>query len=209
MNSEYAKLKSIEKRNLTKAANTLIGICSGLAADGTIVDAEISFLSTWLEENYQLKESWPGDILNDALKKAGSTQPINEANRKLLFETIRYIVGHSFQDTGETTASSPAVPYDDIDNLEISGNTFCLTGEFDFGTRSECEALISSNGGQPLGSITKKTDFLVVGSRCNPDWANSTYGRKIETAIEKRNKTNRPLIISEEVWAMAIRNSKI
>ena len=45
----------------------------------------------------------------------------------------------------------------------LAGKTFVLTGELDGFTRSEAEASIRNLGGRTSSSVSKKTDFVVVG----------------------------------------------
>ena len=54
---------SIDQRNATKAAHTLLGICCGISADGSINDSEILFLRTWLREHEQVAAKWPGSMI--------------------------------------------------------------------------------------------------------------------------------------------------
>ena len=57
----------------------------------------------------------------------------------------------------------------------LSGKTFVLTGELSSFTRDEAKAMIKENGGLVSSSISKKTDYLVIGE--NP-------GSKFEKAKE-------------------------
>jgi DNA ligase (NAD+) len=45
----------------------------------------------------------------------------------------------------------------------LSGLTFVITGTLPTLSRSECQELIEQQGGRVTGSVTKKTDYLVVG----------------------------------------------
>ena len=49
-------------------------------------------------------------------------------------------------------------------------------------------------------AATAGTDVLVIGSGGNPNWAESSYGRKIEEAMLRRLDTGKPVIIDEETW---------
>jgi hypothetical protein len=58
-----------------------------------------------------------------------------------------------------------------------------------------------AKGGLPAPSITKKLNYLVIGSVGSRDWAHSTHGRKIEKAVSYRNGGAPLAIIGEEHWA--------
>lgn len=47
--------------------------------------------------------------------------------------------------------------------LTLSGKKFVVTGKFDTLSRDEIVEIIERNGGEAIGSVSKKTDFLIVG----------------------------------------------
>jgi len=49
-------------------------------------------------------------------------------------------------------------------NLFLKGKSFVFTGELDSMTRPEAQALVRKYGGHPTSSVSKKTDFVVVGT---------------------------------------------
>ena len=50
-------------------------------------------------------------------------------------------------------------------NHPVNGKTFCITGTFSIGSRSWIINQLESLGGISVGSVTKKTDILVVGEK--------------------------------------------
>lgn len=189
---------------LTRGARTLLGICSGLTADGTLNDQEIIFLRTWLAENPEVTSIWPGDVIAarvDAILADGTIMP---EERTDLLELLANIAGQEFPETGSAAPSSPAAPFDEGVEVVFSGRTFCLTGTFFFGTRAACERAIAALGGTSIGNVTGDLDYLVVGGGCSSQWANTTYGRKIETAYERKKRYGKPSVIGEETWHSAM-----
>lgn len=71
-------------------------------------------------------------------------------------------------------------------NRPFSGKTFVLTGSLDAFTRQEARKLIEDSGGRVASSVSKKTDFVVVGQ--DP-------GSKYDTALKLGVKT-----LSEKVF---------
>ena len=51
-------------------------------------------------------------------------------------------------------------------NSIFSGKSFCITGTFDMGSRPGIVAQIEKLGGKSVGSVSKKTDFLLAGRDC-------------------------------------------
>jgi len=74
---------------------------------------------------------------------------------------------------------------------KLKGKTFVLTGSLESTTRSEAERKIRMLGGHPSGSVSKNTDYLIVG--LNP-------GSKLEEAKKLRVK-----VISEKEFLKLIK----
>lgn len=51
-----------------------------------------------------------------------------------------------------------------VQGSSLAGLTFCITGTLEGISRSEAEALIESNGGKPVSSVSKKTSYLLMGA---------------------------------------------
>jgi NAD-dependent DNA ligase len=82
--------------------------------------------------------------------------------------------------------------------------TFCLTGRFALGPRKECEKEIKSLGGVLSKNVTMKTEYVVIGSIGSEAWIHSNYGRKIEKAVEYREKGHNVAIVPEDLWVQAM-----
>lgn len=52
----------------------------------------------------------------------------------------------------------------EVQGSSLAGLTFCITGTLEGMSRSEAEALIESNGGKPVSSVSKKTSYLLMGA---------------------------------------------
>ena len=63
---------------------------------------------------------------------------------------------------------------------------------------------ISELVGIAKGMVTTSLDYLVVGLMGNEDWAHSTFGRKIQQAIDFNAKSNTIAILAEDAWANAL-----
>jgi len=196
--------KSIQTHIDTKATQTLLGICSGLMADATLNNKEISYLQTWLAENKNVTNTWPGSAIASRINEIMADGIITENERSDLVSMLSEISGNYFHETGSATIESPTLPIDDDPSIFFKNMTFCFTGEFMYGTRANCERVVLRLGGMPIDNVTKKLDYLVIGSRISPMWANTTYGRKIEKAVTHRESGTELAIISEQQWFQAI-----
>lgn len=195
-------------RLLTRSAQTLLGICSGLIADGDLNDAEISFLQTWLLENQDIVSVWPGSVIADRIKSSIANGNISETDRSDLLATLRELTGTNFSETGSAQADSPAnLPVDDAVNVNFADMQFCFSGKFIYGTRETCHRTTNALGGIVAQNVAHDLDYLVIGSLIKRDWAYESYGRKIEKAAQLRQANGRPAIISEAHWTAAVKQA--
>jgi len=81
---------------------------------------------------------------------------------------------------------------------------FCFTGESAKFSREELAETVIRLGGSVVGSVSGKTDFLVVGGDGNPCWAFACYGRKIEKAMALRRDGARLVIVHENDFHDAV-----
>ena len=71
-----------------------------------------------------------------------------------------------------------------------------MTGNFS-GDRKECVADIEARGGTVQSAVSGKTDYLVIGEYASPAWKQSSYGGKIEKAVELKVLGKDVKIVSE------------
>jgi len=85
--------------------------------------------------------------------------------------------------------------------ITFDGASFCFTGTSTKASRSEIKGVIEQTGGAFSDSVTKKTDYLVIGAEGNSCWIFACYGRKFEKAISMRRSGHRISIIHEnDFW---------
>jgi len=75
---------------------------------------------------------------------------------------------------------------------KLSGKTFVLTGKLSGFTRTEVEQLIKSLGGRVLESVSKNTDYVIVGEE-----PGSKYDRAVELGIKVLNEDGLRKLIGE------------
>lgn len=185
-----------------RQVNELIGLCHGLLADGKVDQGEVEYLQKWLVTNSACQSNPIVVNLMHRVNHVLADGLVDADEGKELFETLRNFAGGDFE-LGELQKStllpldSPSPP------IVFEGAQFCFTGTFAFGSRKECEAAITSRGAS-AGSLTMRTKFLVIGVYATESWAHSSYGRKIEKAVELKAKGIPIKIISETHWVEAV-----
>ncbi|UEX77634.1 BRCT domain-containing protein [Sediminicurvatus halobius] len=88
--------------------------------------------------------------------------------------------------------------------IMFEGRAFCFTGKFLFGPRQRCEEAVMRLGATPIPRVTKQLDYLVIGGLASRDWAHTSHGRKIEKAIDLREKGHQVILLEERDWAVHI-----
>lgn len=187
-------------RNLKKSIESLLGICHGIIADNQLNDSEILFLDTWLKENVEIAQSWPGDIVAARVQQILADGIVTADEADDLKKTLAQIVGGATEDIGAVSGMATRLPIDNIDNLKFSDSLFCFTGKFIYGSRRKCETTAIERGARVADSVTRELDYLVIGTLASRDWAHTSHGRKIEHAVTLREKGASILIVAEEAW---------
>lgn len=194
----------LDKATATKAMQELLGICSGLMADAVLNDKEISYLQLWLMENQSIINQWPANAIANRITQIKADGIITDDERSGLIELLSEVSGNYFHETGAASPEGPVLPLNSAPNIFFRNTVFCFTGEFIFGNRANCEEAVLSLGSMISDRVTRKLNYLVIGTRISPSWVNTTYGRKIESAVDYQAKGIDIQIISEQQWLAAI-----
>lgn len=188
-------------RNAERDNEHLLGLAHGLIADGKLVDEEIRCLVEWMNKHEQPVRTWPASVVHDRLARALEDGVIDEEERKDLFDLLRSMVGPDFPGAiASTELPAVAAP----GPIFHSGFSFCVTGRFAFGPRRIVEKEIEGRGGFVHGAVTLGTDYLLIGSVGSRDWKHTSYGNKIEKAVQYRDRGSKILIIGEDRWVEAL-----
>jgi len=179
----------------------LIGLCKGVLSDGAVSEGEAIFLQQWLSTNKEISNLWPANIIYNRINEMLTDNILDPDEEKELLELLLEVTGGPT--LNETISSmSSTLPISTPDPLiSYEKTVFCLTGKFITGSRKQCENIIKSRGGNTCSSPTKKTNYVVIGLIGSSDWIHSTHGRKIEKAVDLRDKGHDIHIITEELWA--------
>ncbi|MCK9480161.1 MAG: BRCT domain-containing protein [Bacteroidia bacterium] len=191
---------------VTTDLQTLQGLCHGILSDGIINEKEIFDLHNWLQENEHLNTYYPYDEIRSLILSIVSDHKVDEEEKLVLKAYFNQFVKLHDKETGEQIKSETS----DVSisglctsepNVTFPGKTFCITGVLKRGNREELQKDIIKLGGIPTDSVTRKTDYLIVGDNGNPAWAFSCYGRKVEKALSMRKEGHTIMLIHEYDFA--------
>lgn len=181
----------------------VIGIAHGMMADGAINQAEAQYLQRWLDARAHVTSNPVVRVLRDriALIMADGVMDADEARD--LMATLTAFVGGELEE-GELTKSSGLPLCAPAPTMSFYAAPICFTGTFAFGPRKDCEAAVIPLGAVP-GSLTARTQYLVVGAYATESWAQSAFGRKIEKAVDMRAGGHPIRIVGEAHWVEQMR----
>lgn len=199
----FTRQSAAYRNDLNRSVGALIGISQGLLCDGHLNDEELRFLRSWLEQNEAIATAWPGDALYSRVKNILSDGLITSEERSYLTEMLQRLIGGSIEELAEPTHVSE-LAFDRTATVAIPNATFCLTGDFVFASRTQCESAIEKRGGFTSKSVTKKVAYVVVGGLGSAEWKHGSFGTKIERAIEYKRQGVPILIVHEDQWASAL-----
>lgn len=179
----------------------LHAVLGGVAADGVISEQELRGLSSWLSGHQHLARCWPYDEVCSLVSAVLADGQIDLEEHRMLMAFFAEFTAL----LDDRTVSNPLVH----DGMTVSGlcamcpeisfndSVFCFTGASQRYTRAEFGDMVSRLGGKVVNSVSKKTDYLIIGSDGNPCWAFACYGRKVERAVALRRE-GAPLLIVHE-----------
>lgn len=181
-----------------RAIDELLGACRGVAADGHVAQAEAEFLLDWISRNREVADMWPSNVLFPRIQRMLNDKTLDSEEQQELLSLLHDLAGGVVPDEEAAISASSNLPIDADVVVEIPSRVFCLTGRFMLGTRKEVTRYIADLCGTVTAHVTGETDYLVVARLGSRDWIHSTHGRKIEKAIELRDRGCRISIISEQ-----------
>ena len=183
-----------------RTIDELLGLSKGLIVDGAISEDEVIFLATWVQERRDRTSGWPFSVLSDRIARILLDGIITPEERADLLELLREITGGTQAEELSTDRSTSLPLNTPAPAIEFSHRTFCFTGKFFFGTRSACEQAVLAKDSSIHRDVLAATDFLVIGTLGSRDWIHSSHGRKIEKAVEWRERGQLIALVSEEHW---------
>lgn len=172
-----------------------------------------------IEESKQVP--WARVLFALGIRMVGETTAKKIARRfpnidQLQWATVEQLT--AIEDVGEQIASNIIAYFNDINNLEIinrlreagvqmesqeemalqsdklQGKSIVISGVFTHHTRDEYKVMIEANGGKNVGSVSKKTSFILAGENMGPEKRKKAESLGVE-------------ILSEEQFLALIQNS--
>lgn len=194
-----------EKARRDRSTDELIGLCRGILADGSVNISEATFLLDWLERHREFLGVFPFDVLHRRLSEALSDGVLDSDEERDLLEALVGTVGGETAAPGSSGSLATALPFDDpLPPVTYPNAVFVVTGTFQYGSRKAVVEAILARGGLVKPSVSGKVRFLIVGEIASRDWKHSSFGRKIEEAVELRAQGVSLSVLPEPYWRASL-----
>lgn len=166
----------------TKATQELQGFINAIKSDEVLDDEEVLSIQKWLYNNDYLVGHYPYDKVKNAIDKVLEDKIVTEDEKAYLMNLFDEL----FNPVKELIKST----------IEFNNKDFCLSGDFEHGSKKDIEEYIMSKGGTISQSVRKKTNYVVVGSLGSQVYSNGNYGTKVKKAME----SNIPVITEKQLY---------
>ena len=167
----------------TLTLQILNGILDGIVCNQKVNQKEIENLNIWLRQNDYLKDVYPYDKVLLEVNKVLEDGILTEEESNYIFDIFNEIVNPDFNDD---------------ENIDFNGKTFCLTGEFKCATKQEISKKLQELGGIEKTGVSSKLDYLIVGGVGSDAWKFGKIGGKQAKAQELNEKGANIKIIDED-----------
>jgi NAD-dependent DNA ligase len=191
-----------ERRLVERGLAEMVGLVRGVIADGAVSSDEAARIARWAKDNPDTAARWPANLLARRLDRIYRDGYLDAKEREHLGALLAQLAdnpgGHGFQLATDLPLDRPAP------DVVFPGKTFVFAGEMAYGPRRSCEREVTDLGGDCERSVTRRTDYLVIGGLAATDWAQQTFGNMIDEAVQHRERGVSIAIISEDHWAESL-----
>lgn len=196
-----------DDRITSRQIDELVGLVRGILADKAVNLAEAEYLEKWLAANASVRTTPLFATLYSRIADMVCDGTLDAEEQIELMETLGSLTGRDFE-LGEALTSTTLPLTTPAPEITFPDMHFTFTGTFMFGQRKDCEAIVRDLGAT-AGSLTKKTDVLVIGAYATESWKHSSFGNKILKACKMNDQGTPVAIITEEHWFTSISKNEL
>lgn len=193
-----------ETRRLEQGLSEMMGLVRGVIADGVVTSDEAEQLAAWTRENPEVAARWPANLLTRRLERIFLDGRVDSRERKHLAAILGQLaenpmgLAEGFRLASDLPLTRPQP------EMVFEGSTFVFAGEMAYGPIRACERETEELGGLCERSVSRRTDYLVIGSIAAQDWSQAGFGALVDEVIHLRRRGNEVAVVPEELWAEAL-----
>lgn len=162
----------------------LRGMVEVIMSDNSVDEYTLNILYDWLLEGNILKGNYIYDNILQIIKSSLEGDVVDCNSQNELFELFdNFLIINSKRDV----------------DFDFENKTYCLTGEFEHGTKDDIEYVLDGYSLVRKNSLSYDVNYLFVGNLGNPSWKNGKMGEKIFEAKKLVYKNSNLIIINEEL----------
>lgn len=191
-----------DQRRLEQGLAELVGVIQGVIADGMVSEEEADRLARWTRENPDVAARWPANMLALRLAKIMADGRVDGGERRSLEALLGQLASTSGWISGTLATDLPVD--DPPPPVVFESRTFVFAGEMLYGPRRSCEREVTELGGSCEQTVSRRTDYLVLGGLAALDWSQEGFGGQVDAAVRLRARGAAIALISEEHWAQAL-----
>jgi NAD-dependent DNA ligase len=191
-----------EQQRIEQGLAEMIGLVRGVVADGRVTGEEAGRLTQWARERPDVAQRWPANLLARRLERIQQDGRMDARERShleaILAQLARNPGGLGFPLATDLPVDIPPPA------VVFEGRTFVFAGELAYGPVRSCEREVRELGGECERSVTRRTDYVVLGSLSAGEWAQDALGPVLDAVVHYRARRVPIAVISEEHWANAL-----
>lgn len=188
---------------ITRTVRQLHGVMSGIICDGKIKAEELEGLRDWLLDYEHMQDWWPFNELKRHIDIILADGKVDQEEQRLLRDFFSNFTEHVVSNpkihddeywmnrnlmTLSPVFNSISCICEDNPDILFKEKRFCFTGPAASGKRKYLAAAVEQLGGFSHNKAVIELDYLVIGAQASPAWIYSTYGRKIEAVMQRKEK---------------------
>jgi hypothetical protein len=191
-----------QENRIAQGLAEMVGVVRGIVADGSVSVDEANHLARWTRDNPDVAHRWPANVLARRLERIVRDGRVDGRERKHLKAILAQF---SENQLGLNFPLATDLPVDRPEpDVVFEGKTFVFAGDMAYGPRRACEREVVELGGACERSVTRRTDYLVIGTLAAGDWSQSGFGAQVSEVVQLRSRGAPIAIISEESWLAAL-----
>jgi NAD-dependent DNA ligase len=169
-----------------------------------VSEEEAHRLSEWTRDNPEIATRYPANLLSRRLERIFMDGRVDGKERKRLGSMLTQLAenpsgfggGYPLATDLPITLPPPEVAFE--------GQTFVFGGGLAYGPTHACEREVLELGGMCEHSVSRRTDYVVIGRLAANDWCQTSFGGLIDEVVQYRSRGVPIAVITEEHWANAL-----
>ncbi len=193
-----------DRRRTAEALAELVGLVRGVVADGVVSREEADRLQRWVGEHPEAAGRWPANLLAWRLRRIFADGRVDPVERRHLGALLEQIAsnpggfGAGFPAAADLPLTRPTP------EIAFEGRTFVLAGEMAFGPWRACAVVVEELGGRVERRVSRRTDYLVLGSLSADDWTQGAVRPFLDDVARYRARGREIAVVLEEDWWAAL-----